>query len=399
MIEDLNSINKTWKRTYTLACVIAAIYYSAIQAQRYAKNEDMSIIDFKQLNQNANDIYPDITFCLIGTNFNNRIEKFKVSDLEFSDVLKGETFEYVSSNLILNNSEAYFKELKDIISFASFKTTGDTKIIIHDSDHVNQKEDNFEKYFDINYKDPKKFCFTRSSKHDDDKRSIRLRDDLEMKVTSRDTVFRIYLYYPGQFMRNIELPTAESKPKSPESKKNEEMKLTIQGITTLRRRSRASNPCDDENKKDDHQIVKFITRDFNCIPSYWNSTFQRHLDNQSIKICEKSEEYKYIYRNIESVSNSMSNFKMPCNSMVVSTGVVTESVQKPKDTKMTTSIVYSTSQYQEIINVRDFDFDSMFSAMGGFVGIFLGHSLLQLSDVIDLSTLKKIRRFFSNWKH
>ena len=43
------------------------------------------------------------------------------------------------------------------------------------------------------------------------------------------------------------------------------------------------------------------------------------------------------------------------------------------------SVLYPITEYQEILNVQDFDFNSMFSGVGGFVGIFLGYSLLFLS--------------------
>ena len=47
--------------------------------------------------------------------------------------------------------------------------------------------------------------------------------------------------------------------------------------------------------------------------------------------------------------------------------------------------------YQEIENVQDFNFESFFSSLGGFVGIFLGYSLLQVPDLLsNISTLKKL---------
>ena len=84
--------------------------------------------------------------------------------------------------------------------------------------------------------------------------------------------------------------------------------------------------------------------------------------------------------------------------MIVTTGAVAERLPKNgKDPYLMISIVYSTSQYQEIINVRDFDFDSMFSSMGGFVGIFLGHSLLQFGDIFDAAKLRNFINLLSKW--
>ena len=38
--------------------------------------------------------------------------------------------------------------------------------------------------------------------------------------------------------------------------------------------------------------------------------------------------------------------------------------------------------FQEIINARDFGVESCWSGIGGFVGIFVGYSILQLPDFL-----------------
>ena len=43
---------------------------------------------------------------------------------------------------------------------------------------------------------------------------------------------------------------------------------------------------------------------------------------------------------------------------------------------------YRSDQYLEIKNIRDFGLLSLWSGIGGFVGIFLGYSMYQMSEVI-----------------
>ena len=45
-------------------------------------------------------------------------------------------------------------------------------------------------------------------------------------------------------------------------------------------------------------------------------------------------------------------------------------------------IKYAESTYQEIENVREFSFETFFAGIGGFVGIFLGYSMLQIPDLL-----------------
>ena len=45
-------------------------------------------------------------------------------------------------------------------------------------------------------------------------------------------------------------------------------------------------------------------------------------------------------------------------------------------------IVYRDRQYAEIRYSRGFGFESFFSGIGGFVGIFLGFSIMQLAPIL-----------------
>ena len=45
---------------------------------------------------------------------------------------------------------------------------------------------------------------------------------------------------------------------------------------------------------------------------------------------------------------------------------------------------YATRSYQEIRNQEDFGFESFWSSVGGFIGIFMGYSLLQIPDLLKL---------------
>ena len=44
---------------------------------------------------------------------------------------------------------------------------------------------------------------------------------------------------------------------------------------------------------------------------------------------------------------------------------------------------YRLDKYQEIRNKRDWDIENVWSASGGFIGMFLGMSLFQVPDLLD----------------
>ena len=44
---------------------------------------------------------------------------------------------------------------------------------------------------------------------------------------------------------------------------------------------------------------------------------------------------------------------------------------------------YMKRRYQEIVNIQDFEFETFWSSVGGFVGIILGYSLVHAPDFIQ----------------
>ena len=45
-------------------------------------------------------------------------------------------------------------------------------------------------------------------------------------------------------------------------------------------------------------------------------------------------------------------------------------------------ISHNTEDFQEIVNVKAFDVETLWSSVGGFIGIFLGYSLLQVPELL-----------------
>ena len=50
---------------------------------------------------------------------------------------------------------------------------------------------------------------------------------------------------------------------------------------------------------------------------------------------------------------------------------------------ITIRVSYLESTYQETENVQDFTFEMFFSSLGGFIGIFLGYSMLQIPELLN----------------
>ena len=183
-------------------------------------------------------------------------------------------------------------------------------------------------------------------------------------------------------------------------------KVTLTAMTVIKRRPDAADPCDPE-PSDDARIWNAVFNSLTCLPSYWkmfspvNSTllpcqdfeqFNKLRDWTSTSITEGGildERFANKFRGTKAKQKVLSSIATPCNEMEI---VVTpqrreQKVIQRKMDVVTFNVGYQMQHYQEIRNEKDYGLDSLWSNIGGFLGIFVGYSLLNLlNDGYDLIT-------------
>ena len=104
-------------------------------------------------------------------------------------------------------------------------------------------------------------------------------------------------------------------------------------------------------------------------------------------------QHKNIYQYASDVALSSNLVVQPCNDMIVVTNIVKESGRIRKDayldqntkkkvTYLDMAFVVGSEMFQEIDNLRAFGLESCWSGIGGFVGMFVGYSILQLPEFL-----------------
>ena len=79
----------------------------------------------------------------------------------------------------------------------------------------------------------------------------------------------------------------------------------------------------------------------------------------------------------------MTSYKGPCTDMgILSTNERVSKTSPDTLESVRIRIEYMERYYQEIVNGEEFGFESFWSAVGGFLGIFMGYSMLQLPDFV-----------------
>ena len=110
-----------------------------------------------------------------------------------------------------------------------------------------------------------------------------------------------------------------------------------------------------------------------CIPPYWKylQTKPTALNN-----CNSSQ-LRAMFNQVLQYKEIMTTYDPPCDGMSVASMVQREKLA------FGIRIKYMSEIYEEIVNEKDFGFEMFWSSIGGFIGIFVGYSLLQLPEILS----------------
>lgn len=166
--------------------------------------------------------------------------------------------------------------------------------------------------------------------------------------------------------------------------------IRINQIEVLRKRPDAETPCND-SLIDVDEIYRAATQNmFDCVPSYWKyfqSQSSSQVNNSHQHLCNTTNDYikfkEYLPYN-GNVERGTRLYVQPCQEMtlIFDLRMVDSMYEKGL---YHIDIDYNLKSYKEIKNTRDFGLESLCSQIGGFIGICLGYSLLQVPEIITNS--------------
>ena len=396
------------KGMFTLGCFLLAAYMTLTQIIRFLGNGDTSIITHKKFNQSPQDKYPTFSICIQGQDIywnhvDNLFWVFGMTSEEYVEMLKGNGWRYTYDiSQPLYKKEAI--KLNDFVKYAKdghFLTFEDENFIplypldIFTGAHFLAQDINDTTYyggdnkgtrlqhipFYIGYRTSDTICFTRNSSNDR-LGLIRLYDllslnSLLLKPGNHLFVeFRIIFHYPGQLVRNFHKPIYRSTLASYD--KDKVLQLTVSHVTKLINRPDSNIGCYAGKKRDDNIFEEELIKHINCTPIYWKNLLN---ETQNKRLCKSPKQLRDADFHLSFGREYLSSYDPPCVDMKTSVTYSRELTQRKNEFLL--KIVYKDNVFQEITNEKAFTFETFFSSMGGFVGIFLGYSVLQIPDLIN----------------
>ena len=399
MMEDPNLLFIRLKLIFQIVCVLLAIYMSASFVKRFNENDNATSIAYKKYSTTYQDKYPTFSICFKGAPFHWYYEMdiynaFELTYWQYQKMLRGEpAFRYVYdpfkrlflklpafvNNGSTANSEKFHLKFSDFLLEADFISLDERHSRFY---RKGGRGDSNASPFKISFQTPDMICFSRDPVHVSN--LIRLQDSLIFNETLMEnemykrTRMLVYIHYPFQLIRSLDIASFSSSFFHYQSDKLLSFKMSQS--TIVKRRSDSREACNDEIEDYDAYLIHQVVKKMNCIPSYWLEIIQEGLELQE---CTSPKELSRAYQYLENWQEVMESHDRPCIEMFNTVAWNWQDAGKTRNTKeLKIKFYYQEQYYQELQYLPDFDLETFISNIGGFVGIFLGYSMMQFPELL-----------------
>ena len=416
---------------YGITCLGLTLFLAGESLHQYLENSDTSVMNPRIFNERPSDVYPTYTICFVDERIHAISGVYKFDGIyrswyvhqkkgvnwptskdgrkpwhKYRDFLTGadlrlklkekdkkerqlmSDIDFIKATKPLS----HFMEMMEVVEIDS-NITRNIKI---ERDPINpQNRSLFDSMLYLSYQSPTQICYTR--KLDDDRRHQRIDEKLKFlgSVVYNKHLSDMYLYvhHPGQFYRKKSQVLRIDLLNFKMHLRNVYHYVEITTTDIFRKRIDAEIPCDRKmDLNDDKYWVKSAVDSVNCIPPFWKPFYE--WKNSSLLTCKTSEQFRMVRDILTDRLQQlkvMERYKRPCAEMSIS--VIKDHfeynpwesnrITKYEIGNVTIIIKYPGNTYHEILNERKVSFYSFWSSTGGFIGMFLGFSLMQLPQIIS----------------
>ena len=419
-------INSFITYLFYLTCWTIAIALTVTQVQKYLKNEDfVDIIHKSFYSKPAMSNYPEFSICL-RTNPDNEFDETKlpknVSSKDAARFLNGnepDDNDNVQVEMALKDSLEEFS-LNPEIPYDDLLKKEVTHVFsgyMMDSDVPNDKKQNstlgythknfyssgmtnFTKKFESLNVDINHFrCWNRQVKFIPGQiikwEAIAFAKGALISPYQKGDIFNAYvsLHHENQLIRSINsmINVAEMvNLMVPGSDKLPVLTITVTQIKIVIRRHDANWKCDPNLVNDDEMFLKTVSNMLGCIPIFWKDQLKNWLKSSNLTHCTNTEDYKLFWSHYNSRQNNIAygKYQIPCRKI----SLAYDLSSKEDHTELrimgiigdlVVTVNYNTEEYEEIISLRKFDGESLFSQIGGLIGIMVGVSFVNIPDMLE----------------
>ena len=156
-------------------------------------------------------------------------------------------------------------------------------------------------------------------------------------------------------------------------------------VDVLNKRPSRNNPCDPKLKNEDDAIRREIVKLVGCIPTYWkrftvaDAGMANHLSGCTREQLANISTFLPGWGGNYFAENTQHLYLAPCQQLTFFGELNADAYLEYGTSGLYMRIAHLTDEYKSITNAQAFSAQDLWSQIGGFVGIFLGCSLLQVN--------------------
>ena len=386
-----------------------ALYWIMLFTSQWWENRDAIFISMKTFNDEAIDKYPTFSLCFQGDKFhwfrdNNIFHSYGLNATQYELMLKGDMAmmdELNQTTSLYRKKAVVLKDGKDVTFDRFYLTITD---FLHELHYFTEENDNdihltndgrsdetFDDYIHLSYQTAEKICFTRKSV--DYLKSIRLKDLITFNSSVvghdvyKDTEIQVFIHLPGQLIRSFDTPSYKasllyftSTLNRNGNKEPSLLSFQVSQVKQIRKREKSNLPCNQKIDDYDRYFQEHISYELGCIPPYWKQSFS---NKSQLEECTTPKQLQDIFKKTSYLTYVLGLKEVPCNEMKLLSisSINVDPDPKPKDISI--EFMYTEKTYEEIQYSKMMGFDGWLSNVGGFIGIFLGYSLLQIPEILS----------------
>ena len=397
-------------RVFHLVCIATVLVLAYYQFQVYMDNKDQSAVGYKRFNEEESDIYPAISVCLHSTHgdiFNKydptiqelgEIKQYRellLGNGNVTDEFNSIAFSNVTKNLFHDFVVIFFTMTKQGEVIDSWDPS--MKDVYNKSVYATKHP------FFKSYQDPNFLCMTK--KVDFVQNQILNFASLVLNASSlyKSNIenLLVYMHHAGQLTKQFGkqiLQLRSSNFLNAMNGSSNYYTIHINQVEVLRKRRDGIIPCNSTLKGEDIIWRENIMKKVGCIPDYWSELHKdSNLEDIRNKVqlikCSKKEQFQLLASDFlppRHTDNGTKLYTGPCNQMGITASVTQSDL---KEENLVLGFSYVVEEYRETYNRRAFSFKSLWSAIGGFIGMFLGCGLMQVVSFNHFLTLVTPKKF------
>ena len=421
---------KLFEVFFSIGCFLFTGYIVFIQFQKYLDNRDSTVVFRKHFESDTDKLYPTFSLCLkgrVGNIFDYTSKEVKCKSPMCTNIMKQNTthqckdvsctneyYEVFSGkreddfNFTLSKFDRALIDLRPLVKTFSSKLTNGKKINKIDKFQPTDKIPVFIR----TYRDSYHVCYTKNEEYETGS-NLRYEkfelDAEEMLSFGGYYDIHIFVHQKGRLLKKLGTPdfVVSNSLMKAERKRNEdgftyEILMIIHSIEVLKRRPDAREPCNKTLYDEDTLWIKTSISHLGCVPNFMRyvTLGSNQNNNWPISYSCKRQNLKDFYANFTPDSNfklTSDPYDPPClemESIVTSTATSIANTfdnfspgAAGKLSKIRIIIDYKTENYKLAANYKKFGLLSLLSQIGGFVGMFLGYSLLRFPDLVVFGIL------------